>query len=166
VDADYRGAGQQRVFRAKAAVRVQPIIPPHQAAGTEDVEEPALDWKLEIPPPLPRGGRSGPVKPRVAAGQQGGNSSDDGDGPMISPQLSASEIAAAKLETQQSLGVAERNLATARGGKLNPLQADLASKVRGFLDDARQAVHSGDWTHAQSAAKKAEVLSNELAKSR
>ena len=73
---------------------MKPIIPEHSAAGAEDVEEPALDWKLEIPPPLPRGGRSGPVKPRVAAGQQGGNSSDDGDGPLISPQLTDAEIAA------------------------------------------------------------------------
>jgi hypothetical protein len=148
-----------------AAVRVRPIIPPRGAMGAGEIDEPTLDWSLEIPPPLPRGVHSGPARPRVPSGQQAGNGGGDAEGPLISPQLTATEIAAAKSETQQSLGVAEHNLAFARGRSLNPAQADLASKVRGFLDDAREAVHHGDWTHAQSLAKKAEVLSHELAKS-
>ena len=43
------------------------------------------------------------------------------------------------------------------------MQSDLASKVRSFLAEAREAANVGDWTRASSAAKKAEVLSQELA---
>jgi hypothetical protein len=48
---------------------------------------------------------------------------------------------------------------------LNATQSDLASKVRGFLKDAREAAQIGDWSHARSLAKKAQVLSEELASS-
>jgi len=160
------GCAERRrpAFAWSTAALVKPIIPAHSAAGSRDLEEPVLDWQLEIPPPLPRTVRSGPARPRVPAGQQAGNDSAEGaEQPLIAPQLTAAEIAAAKSETQQSLGVAEHNLAIAHGRKLNAAQSDLASKVRGFLDDAREAVHNGDWTHAQSLAKKAEVLSHELA---
>jgi hypothetical protein len=43
------------------------------------------------------------------------------------------------------------------------MQEDLASKVRGFGDNAREAMRSGDWARAKSLAKKAEVLSEQLA---
>jgi hypothetical protein len=84
---------------------------------------------------------------------------------MISPQLTAQETAAAQQETNQSLTIAEKNLAATRGKRLNAAQSDLASKIRGFLKDAREAAGSGDWSHARSLAKKAQVLSEELASS-
>jgi hypothetical protein len=37
--------------------------------------------------------------------------------------------------------------------------------VRSFLAEAREAAHVGDWTRASNAAKKAQVLSEELAAS-
>jgi len=46
---------------------------------------------------------------------------------------------------------------------LNAAQQDLASKVRSFMAEARGAAQIGDWTRARAAAKKAEVLSQELA---
>jgi ribosomal protein S20 len=38
----------------------------------------------------------------------------------------------------------------------------MVSKIRGFIKDAREAAHAGDWTRASSLAKKAQVLSEEL----
>jgi len=72
-------------------------------------------------------------------------------------------LAAAKVDAQASLEVAERNLAAARGQALNAAQADLASKIRGFMDAAREAIRNGGWQRATNMAKKAEVLSRELA---
>ncbi len=66
-------------------------------------------------------------------------------------------------ETNQSLNNAERNLSTTNGKPLNAVQADLASKVRGFIADAREAARSGDWARARNLAKKAQALSEELA---
>jgi hypothetical protein len=48
---------------------------------------------------------------------------------------------------------------------LNPAQLDLASKVRSFVTEARESANAGDWNRARNAAKKAQVLSEELASS-
>ena len=85
--------------------------------------------------------------------------------PQIAPQLTPAETSAAQQQTSQSLSVAERNIGSARGKTLNATQQDLASKVRSFMAEAREAANSGDWTRARNAAKKAEVLSQELASS-
>jgi hypothetical protein len=58
--------------------------------------------------------------------------------------------------------VAERNLAAAAGKSLNAMQSDVASKVRSFISDAREAGRAGDWVRARDLAKKAQVLSEEL----
>jgi len=63
----------------------------------------------------------------------------------------------------QSVGVAERNLAAANGKTLNDMQSDLFSKVQSFLADAQEAARSGDLRRANILAKKAQVLSEELA---
>jgi hypothetical protein len=79
--------------------------------------------------------------------------------------LSPAETAAAQEQTNQSLGVAERNVNAAQGKSLNATQLDLASKIRSFIAEAREAANTGDWTRARNAAKKAQVLSEELASS-
>jgi hypothetical protein len=79
--------------------------------------------------------------------------------------LTAEETAAAQQRTTESVNVAERNIAASQGRSLNATQSDLASKVRSFLAEAREAAHVGDWTRASNAAKKAQVLSEELAAS-
>ena len=58
-----------------------------------------------------------------------------------------------------------KNLNSAKGRSLNPTQADLNSKVAAFLQESKQAVREGDWTRARNLAKKAQVLSEELAAS-
>jgi hypothetical protein len=81
------------------------------------------------------------------------------------PELTAEEAKAAKQQTGQSLGIAERNLEATRGRNLNAAQTDLASKVRSFVSEARDAARVSDWVRARDLAKKAQVLSEELAKS-
>ena len=82
---------------------------------------------------------------------------------MIAPQLSPAETTIAQQQTNQSLARAERNLAVTKGESLNEAQSDLVSKIRGFVKDAREAAQIGDWSRARSLAKKAQVLSEELA---
>jgi hypothetical protein len=48
---------------------------------------------------------------------------------------------------------------------LNATQQDLVSKVRGFADNAREAMRSGEWVRAKNLSSKAEVLSEQLATS-
>jgi hypothetical protein len=79
--------------------------------------------------------------------------------------LTPAETAAAQQQTNQSLSVAGRNLETTQGKTLNGAQADLASKIRSFIAEARDAAQIGDWIRARNAAKKAEVLSQELTSS-
>jgi hypothetical protein len=77
--------------------------------------------------------------------------------------LSSQESASLQRQTEQSLSAAERNLAATAGKSLNATQSDLASKVRGFISDAREAGRAGDWARARELAKKAQVLAEELA---
>lgn len=93
------------------------------------------------------------------------NISGKPEAPIIVPELTAEESAAAQQQTGQSIGVAERNLAATRGRNLNAAQTDLASKVRSFVSEARDAARVSDWIRARDLAKKAQVLSEELAKS-
>jgi len=85
------------------------------------------------------------------------------DTPQIVPDLSSRESASLRRETDLSLGAAERNLAATAGKPLNATQSDLASKVRSFISDAREAGRAGDWERARELAKKAQILSEELA---
>jgi hypothetical protein len=83
--------------------------------------------------------------------------------PTIATQLTPQEAAAARQQTNQSLSIAEKNLESVRGRNLNAAQSDLASKIREFIKDAREAAQIADWSRARSLAKKAQVLSEELA---
>jgi hypothetical protein len=149
------------------AALVRPIVPEHSQASESPAEEPP-DLPLEIPSPLPRlaSVRMVPARPRAALSQPVESTTVTKPvEPIIAPQLSMEETETAKRGTQQSLATAERNLSVARGHNLNAAQTDLASKVRGFIDDAREAIGNVDWTRAQALAKKAEVLSSELSRS-
>jgi hypothetical protein len=133
-----------------------------------DDDAPLEDATLDVAPPPSAVAiaRSVPARPRVPVGNSPQN--DNGskpDVPQLAPQLTAAEASAAQQQTSQSLGVAERNIGSAEGKALNATQQDLASKVRSFMAEARDAANNGDWTRARAAAKKAEVLSQELASS-
>lgn len=82
---------------------------------------------------------------------------------MITPQLSPQESVTAQVQINESLMIAEKNLAGMRGKNLNAAQADLVSKIRSFIKDAREAAGFKDWVRARSLSKKAQLLSEELA---
>jgi hypothetical protein len=110
--------------------------------------------------------RSAPAKPRVAAAPAPEPALVEKPAePTIAPEVPTEELLAAKAETQRNLDLAEKNLTVAAGKALNATQADLMSKVRGFTDNAREAMRSGDWVRAKNLSKKAEVLSEQLAAS-
>ena len=85
--------------------------------------------------------------------------------PVLVPQLSAEELSSAKQQTHDGLAIAERNLEGAKGRRLSPAQADLVAKIRSFIEQAKEAVSSGDWARARTLAQKAQVLSEDLVRS-
>lgn len=149
------------------AVQVKPTLQTHPVEASDVAESAAPDLQVEWPPlatilmPV----RGGPVRPRVTSAPPANTGSDTekAEAPTIAPQLSQQQSAAAQQETNQSLNIAEKNLVGTRGRNLNAPQSDLVSKIKGFLKDAREAAQAGDWSRARSLAKKAQVLSEELA---
>lgn len=152
------------------AVQVRPLPQPH-TVPPDDVEFDAPVINLDLAPlaativPL----RTAPPRPRVnpappAASTPVGDA-EKPEAPTIAAQLSKEESAAAQQETNQSLDIAEKNLASTRDKQLNAAQSDLVSKIRSFLKDAREAARAGDWARARNLAKKAQVLSEELVRS-
>ena len=145
------------------AIQVRPVIQPQTA--TEIPEDPIPELRLEFPAlPTRVTTHNGPVRPRVPAATSAGAGaeSERSESSLITPQLSGEETATAQQQTNQSLSIAERNLQSARGRRLNAAQADLVSKIRGFLKDAHEAAKVADWARARSLSKKAQVLSEEL----
>ncbi len=150
------------------AVQVRPVTQARTLEGNDVSEDPLPELRLEVPfpgrlivvrsgPPRPRGSTPPPVTT--------GNETEKSEAPTIAPQLTSQESAVAEQQTNQSLRIAESNLQSARGKNLNATQTDLVSKIRGFIKDAREAAQITDWSRARSLAKKAQVLSEELASS-
>lgn len=138
-----------------------PLVP--TATASMEMGEPP-DFpaeELALPPhlaPLP----SGPAKPHVAPPASEPAVVEQNPAPVLVPELSLEQVVTSKVEANKSLIVAERNLGAALGKPMNSAQADLASKVRGFMDAAREAMKNSDWERAAAVAKKAEVLSEQL----
>jgi len=169
----FAGCAAQQTPKAKtfpwATVKsVRPVLP-NTAAFSADVAEDDFQTEMELdvpPPPSPLAEiQNMPQRPRVAAVASPPSAPSRPEPPQIAPQLTAEETAAAQQQTNLSLSIAERNIAASQGRMLNAAQSDLASKVRSFVTEARDAAHVDDWTRASSAAKKAQVLSEELAHS-
>jgi len=152
------------------AIQVRPVNLPQAATAKEIPEDPIPDLHLEFAafPSRLMTTRGVPPRPRVPAATSAGAGADSesAGSSLITPQLSAEETAAARQQTNQNLNIAEKNLQSARGKRLNAVQTDLVSKIRGFLKDAREAAQVGDWARARSLSKKAQVLSEELVASR
>lgn len=144
------------------AIQVRPVATAAGTNQTSQVADLAPDLKMDFPPPPSElaGHRPGPSRPRVPAS----NAEDAGQPtPLLAPQLSPQQLALTQQETNESLNIAERNLQSARGHRLNAFQTDLVSKISGFISEARKAAAESDWTQARNLAKKAQVLSEELA---
>jgi hypothetical protein len=151
------------------AVQVKPVAQPHtvETSSVSEDEPPELLFEL---PPFPGHlivVRTAPPRPRTSAAPPVavGTDSEKLEAPTIVPQQTPQESAVAQQQTNQSLGIAEKNLESARGKNLNAVQSDLISKIRGFMKDAREAAQITDWSRARSLAKKAQVLSEELVQS-
>lgn len=67
-------------------------------------------------------------------------------------------------QTEQYIVGAQRNLRRADGRSLTPAQRDMVDKIRGFLDQAQDAMRTSDWSRAKNLSQKAYLLSIELAK--
>lgn len=141
-----------------------PLVP--IAARAELNELPEIPAENVTAPPDLAVMRSAPAKPRVAPAPVTEPAKPEKEPePGIAPEFSAQELEAAKAETQHNLDLMDKNLTLAWGRSLNATQQDLISKVRGFAENAREAMKSGDWVRAKNLSKKAEVLSEELATS-
>ena len=130
----------------------RPIVPPPLEVSLTD--PPDIPFEVELVPRLvvPRGT---PARPRVAAAPVPGPApAEKPPEPIIAPELSNEQLSEAKLETQQSLIVAERNLSLTQGRALDAAQQDLVSKIRGFVDSAREAMKENDWQRARSIQRR------------
>jgi hypothetical protein len=157
-------ARRRPAFPWTTAAIVRPTIPAKASPSAEAIADPVPELRLEIPPPPSHlAPRSVPARPRIAAAPSTEyEPAGKPEPPIIAPQLTPQEASAAQQQTNLSLSAAERNLEAVRGKILTAAQADLESKVRSFLDEAREAARAADWTRARNLAKKAEVLSEEL----
>ncbi|HET7107063.1 MAG TPA: hypothetical protein VFI38_09650 [Candidatus Acidoferrum sp.] len=151
----------------------RPGFPTSQLAMARPVVPPPLEVSLTNPPDIPFEmglvprlvvPRGAPPRPHVAAAQAPGPAATEKPRePIIAPELSDEQLSAAIAATEQSLIVAEKNLGLAQGRRLNAAQQDLVSKIRGFVESAREAMKENDWQRARTHAQKAEVLSKEFA---
>jgi hypothetical protein len=151
----------------------RPAFPVNRLAMSRPVVPQSLDVNLADPPDIlvemelvPRlvAPRGAPPRPHVAAAPATGTAVvEKPRDPIIAPELSDEQLSAAKSDAQQSLVIAERNLGLVQGKTLDATQQDLVSKIRGFVDSAREAMKENDWQRARTQAKKAEVLSREFA---
>ena len=162
---------KRNVVRA-APTPVSPVLAPEpEPQPPLDLEAPlttnAILFPLEmIPPPPPDiiAIAPQPVRPRPSAPVEPPKPKEP-EPPLISPQLSAGQLAVAQRRTGDDIRGAERNLQLANGKSLNAAQQDLAEKVRGFLAQAQEAIRAADWIRAANLAQKAQILSSELLKS-
>lgn len=158
------GCAEKRLRALPWATAIQSKPLPFNVNATES-EAPVPD--LDAQPPvttvvLPS--KPGPARPRQAQVTLPENdSAGKGSAPILAPELSAQDIATAQQQIHESSAVAQKNLDAVRGKALNPAQTELASKVTNFLNEARDAAKQNDWTRARNLAKKAQVLSEELA---
>ena len=151
------------------AVQVRPVTPQETQETNGVSEDPLPELRFELPPSSVRLNpvRIAPPRPRTGSPPTAttGNDAEKSEAPTIIPQLTPQEFVVAQQQTNESLSIAEKNLRAARGKTLSPAQMDLVSKIRGFMKDAREAAQITDWSRARSLAKKAQVLSEELASS-
>ncbi len=157
--------------REKVHAKMPKIIPPVPAVVEPPIppyilgEEPADTTLAMIPeslpaPPPERTHASPPRKPAADPSPAAHPAT-----PVISPQISAGDQAAYEHRINENINTAERNLKQASAHQFNATQKDMAEKIRGFIDQAQEAMQASDWTRAQNLSQKAQVLSGELVNS-
>lgn len=155
-----------KTFPWSVSAQQQPKVPAMPSEGDDGEALAGIQPELPAPPSTLVAAYSVPIRPRVPVTPAPPTPPvNKPEAPVIIPQLTTQESEAAQQQTNLSLSNAERNLVAAQGRSLNAGQLDLVSKIRSFITEARDAAHNNDWTRARDAAKKAEVLSQQLADS-
>jgi hypothetical protein len=153
----------------QSASLVHPRIPEISPMDAALAKEEAPELRLELPPPAPNFPPNSYVRPprprSVAPPPAIVEEPSRPQSPVAAPELSAAESSTAQQGTTASLAAAEKGLAAAHGKSLNAAQSDMISKINGFMADARAAGATGDWTSAQTLARKAQLLAAELTQS-
>jgi len=147
---------------------VHPRIPEISEKDSDLSEEAPPELRLDLSAPAVNFAPTPIVRPprvRTAAPPPVAVEASKPESPVAAPSLSAEESSTAQQETTAGLAAAERGLAAAQGKSLNAAQSDMASKITGFMADSRAASASSDWTRAQTLARKAQLLAEELVKS-
>jgi hypothetical protein len=167
------GCGRNIVRAASPSVATPPPAEPRTAAGAssapaaEPIPAPEMPQPAAELSPSPAA-EPAPPRPRpapVAAAPEAPLPSPTVATPQITPVLTAADQQRLTRLTTDQIRVAERNLQTATGRRLNSAQDDLYQKVQGFLSQAHEAIRANDWVRAQNLAEKAQVLSADLVKS-
>jgi hypothetical protein len=149
---------------------VRPTLPPAKGNSEQMAQDAAQEDPVELrlvlnPPeapfPVPQGA---PRRPRVVTLPPVSTEPSKTQSPFVAPQLTVQESSTAQQQTTASLAAAEKSLDALHGKTLDSAQSDMAAKVTGFMTDARAAAANGDWTSAQTLARKAQLLAEELAK--
>lgn len=165
------GCAQNKVHAA-APVTVPPVPP--SPVHTEDTSKspasipapttpaPANPASAASSPPL----SSAPDNPKKPATVPAPSSSEPERpaAPQISPQISASDQSQLQQQANQYVATASQNVHRADGRDLNATQKDMVDKIRGFLDQAQQAIQTSDWERAKNLSQKAYLLSLDLIK--
>lgn len=112
------------------------------------------------PPPL----NSSPDKPKRPVTTPPATEPDRPAAPQISPQMSPSDQTQLQKQANQFVTTTQQNLHHADGHDLNATQKDMVDKIRGFLDQAQQAIQTTDWERAKNLSQKAYLLSLDLLK--
>ena len=167
--ASLQGCAERKphAFPWATAVVVKPRVPvlaPQPVSAPDiDVTAPDLRWDVLPPSPLAIATR-GPARPHsLVAPPVDTNPGAKPESFSFAPQLSEQEVATARQQVNDSIAAAQKDLASAKGRRLNTTQTDMATKVNAFIDESRGAAHDGDWNRARNLAKKAQVLAEELA---
>jgi hypothetical protein len=153
-----------------SASESQPSTRPSEGTATKPAEakppavQPAPD--LVVPPTkksAPRSStpRTTPTEPAVTPAEPAPKPVP----PKMTPSLSPAQQADYERRTNAAIAIAEKNMQSTYGKQLNSAQNDLLEKIRGFLEQAREAARAGDWQRAFNLAEKAQVLSVELVNS-
>ena len=167
------GCGHRNIVSAMpqsvaVAPMPQPTPPPEPVASAAPPEpEPAPAPPAPPPGPLPApGSKPPPPPPRPAPEPEPKPAPEPPPAPpQIAPALTPQQEANARRITTSAVQSAEKNLQVANGKNLNSTQKDLVEKVRGFLQQAHEAIMASDWVRAQNLASKAQILSVDLTKS-
>lgn len=155
-----------RAHQWATIAQIRPNPPAARATATANPPDIAPDFSVAPPENNTKlwGIRAVPARPRVESPRPTGTVNNSKTQTLV-PELSPQEMAAAQQQFSESVAISERNLAIAKSKNLSRQQTDAVSKVNAFLTEAREASTEGDWGRARNLAKKAQILSEDLAAS-